>query len=419
MTRKRWFVMIAIFSVIVLMSTAYMVSAQTSSQPDAALTYSGRLANPSGQPVADGSYDFTFTLYASEKDDQALWSETQFGINIKSGKVNVALGQNVPISKDISDRTELWLAVRVRGPQDATFTLLNPRQNLAAPDSVSALTCPHSHFTDYWGGTNPAYGVEVDNSAGTGDGVRGYSGATAYNYAGVYAVNSGGTTAGTGGSGVYAASSYGYGGYFVSSDYRALYAVGNPSWYAAFIENPMGSTSVGLYVNGTMWVTGAKTGYVTDAAINEGPEPLETGDVVVIVGVAEPLVGQIPVIRVRKATAANSTAVAGVVDQGIGMQQGPQDKEAIPGVLGHDASLADNTAIQPGEYLLIVTLGAYKGVKVDATKAPIHPGDLLVISGNAGYASVAVDPKMGTVIGKALGELNSKTGLIPVLVTLK
>ena len=111
---------------------------------------------------------------------------------------------------------------------------------------------------------------------------------------------------------------------------------------------PSGSTNTGLYVNGTMWVTGAKTGYVTDAALNDGPEPLETGDVVVITGAAEPLAGEIPVIRVRKATAADSTAVAGVVDQGVAMQKGAQDEQAIPGVVGHEAHVADNTAIKPG-----------------------------------------------------------------------
>jgi hypothetical protein len=214
MTRKRWFVMIAILSMMVLMSTVYMVSAQTSSQPDRALTYSGRLADPSGKPVADGAYDFTFTLFASEKDDQVLWSETQFGVEIKSGKVNVALGQIVPISKDITDLKELWLSVSVRGPQDETFTLLNPRQNLTAPESVSALTCPHSHFTDYWYGTNAAYGIEVDNGTGTGDGVRGYSASTVYNYAAVYGVN----TATTGyGTGVYGSSTNGVGVYAASN----------------------------------------------------------------------------------------------------------------------------------------------------------------------------------------------------------
>lgn len=410
---------IAILALMSLVLTAGAAIAQAPSTPGSTLPYSGHLTDPSGQPVADGQYDFVFTLYASEKDDHALWSEMQSGLSVKSGNLNVVLGQIVPMSKDVADRQELWLSVSVRGPHDSDFTLLNPRHNLNAPNAINALTCPHSHFTDYWGGTNTAYGLEVDNSPGAGDAIRGYRGATAYNYAGVYAVNSGGTTAGGGGTGAYGESSWGYGGYFVSDNYRALYAKGNANWYAGYIENAAGSTSYGLYVNGPMWVTGAKTGYVTDAAINGGPEPLETGDVVVITGAAEPLAGEIPVIRVRKATAADSTAVAGVVDQGVGMQKGPQDEKAIPGVVGHEAHLADNTAIKPGGYLLIVTLGAYKGVKADATRGPIHAGDLLVASGSAGYAAASADAKMSTVIGKALGELKSGTGLIPVLVTLK
>jgi len=138
------------------------------------------------------------------------------------------------------------------------------------------------------------------------------------------------------------------------------------------IEAPSGSSSDGLYVDGSMWVTGAKVGYVTDAALNDGSEPLETGDVVVITGAAAPLAGETPVIRVRKATAADGTAVVGVVDQGVVMQRGPQDEAAVPGIAGHEAHLADGTAIRSGEYLLIVTMGAYKGVKVDATLAPIE-----------------------------------------------
>ncbi len=417
MSRQRLSVTMIVLVVIASVLTASAVTAQAPT-----LSYSSRLTDPSGRPVADGAYDFVFTLYATEKGTQALWSEMQSGVSLKSGDLNVVLGQGVPIAKDLVDRKELWLSVSVRGPHDADFTLLNPRHNLAAPEAINALTCPHSHFTDYWGGTNTVYGLEVDNSSGTGDGVRGYSGATAYNYAGVYAVNGGGTTAGTGGSGVYGGSVNGYGGYFVSSTYRALYAKGNAAWYAGFIENPSGSTHVGLYVDGTLWVTGAKSGYVTDAALNDGPEPLETGDVVAITGAAAPLAGEIPVIRVRKATAADGTAVVGVVDQGVAMQKGPQDEGAIPGVVGHEAHLADRTAIQPGEYLLIVTMGAYKGVKVDATLAPIRAGDLLVASGSAGYAGYAAPSAAAlpnTVIGKALGELKSGTGLIPVMVTLK
>ena len=256
MPRKRWFVMIAILRVIVLMSTAYMVSAQTSSQPDSALTYSGRLADPSGKPVADGVYDFTFTLYASEKDNQALWSETQFGVEIKSGNVNVALGQIVPISKEITDLEELWLSVSVRGPQDETFTPLNPRQNLAAPESVTALTCPHSHFTDYWGGTNSSYGIEVDNGTGTGDGVRGYSASTVFNYAAVYGVN----TATTGyGTGIYGYSNNGVGLYAASNSGDGLEATTGSTTKSAIYAHATNANGVWAVSTNKQAVHGSST----------------------------------------------------------------------------------------------------------------------------------------------------------------
>jgi hypothetical protein len=217
MTRKRWFVMMTILVLIGLFSTAYIVNAQTSGKSETALSYSGRLTDPSGQPVADGSYDFKFTLFAAEKDDQALWSEIQFGVPVKSGNVNVALGVIVPITKDVSARQELWLSVSVRGSQETDFTLLNPRRNLAAPDAVSALACPHTHFTDYWFGAS-SYGINVDNDSATGDGVRAYSGSTVQNYAAVYGVNTAATGYGTGiygysqnGLGVYAGSDNGDG----------------------------------------------------------------------------------------------------------------------------------------------------------------------------------------------------------------
>jgi hypothetical protein len=427
MSRVRRPAMMIVLVVMASVLAAGSVTAQMPSNSGSTLSYSARLTDPSGQPVADGQYDFVFTLYAAEKDDRALWSEMQPGLSLKSGDLSVILGQSVPIVNKVADREELWLSVSVRGPHDADFTLLNPRHNLAAPEAANDLSCPHSHFTDYWGGTHAAYGLEVDNSNGSGDGVRGYSGSTSYNYAGLYAVNSGGKGAGEGGSGVYGSSINGYGGYFLSDNWGALYARGSDSHYTAMIETPSGSGSDGLYVDGSMWVTGAKVGYVTDAALNDGPEPLETGDVVVITGAAAPLAGETPVIRVRKATAADGSAVtggavAGVVDQGVVMQRGPQDEAAVPGIAGHEAHLTDGTAIRSGEYLLIVTMGAYKGVKVDATLAPIRAGDLLVASGSsghAGHAAASAAALPNTVIGKALGDLSSGTGLVPVMVTLR
>ncbi|MEZ4869772.1 MAG: hypothetical protein R3C14_51075 [Caldilineaceae bacterium] len=59
--------------------------------------------------------------------------------------------------------------------------------------------------------------------------------------------------------------------------------------------------------------------------------------------------------------------------------------------------------------------------KVDANNSPIGVGDLLTTSLMPGYAMKVTDPEkaFGSVIGKALGELQSGTGMIPVLVALQ
>jgi len=417
MTRKRWFVMSAILSVMVLMSTAYMVSAQTSSQPDGALTYSGRLADPSGKPVADGAYDFTFTLYASEKDNQVLWSETQFGVEIKSGNVNVALGQIVTISKDITDLKELWLSVSVRGPQDETFTLLNPRQNLAAPKSVSALTCPHSHFTDYWYGTNTAYGLEVDNGVGTGDGVRAYSGSTVNNYAAVYGVNTASTGYGTGvygsstnGVGVYAASNKGdglevttgsttksaiyahatdaNGVWAISTNKQAVHGGSTASYgvYGSSVNAHAGYFDSSNYAGGYIKtdVPASYYGAVVDGGLhiingncvgcvlvysgqNDGTADIEKGDLVAVVGVKVDQATQQPILLVRRATNADDAVIGVAVGPAAPPSEVDRSGSATAGKSG-------SGVVAAGEYVQVMISGLAQ-VKVGST--PVIIGSYL------------------------------------------
>ena len=69
----------------------------------------------------------------------------------------------------------------------------------------------------------------------------------------------------------------------------------------------------------------------------------------------------------------------------------------------------------------VVTLGASKVIKVDASLGAIHTGDLLTTSPHAGYAMKVTDKvsAIGAIVGKALGNVETGTGLIPVTVTLK
>jgi hypothetical protein len=59
--------------------------------------------------------------------------------------------------------------------------------------------------------------------------------------------------------------------------------------------------------------------------------------------------------------------------------------------------------------------------KVSAENGPIKPGDMLVTSSTLGYAMNGTDRSrmLGAVIGKALGHLDSGTGVIEVVVTLQ
>ena len=177
-----------------------------------------------------------------------------------------------------------------------------------------------------------------------------------------------------------------------------------------------------VHVVGDLFVSGSKGGYVSDIVMNSGTEPLEPGDVVEIVGYDEAVVGDIPVIRVQKSSSASSTAVLGPVDCALQLsQQEPSNRNAkLPERLQYKSQqyYIHKTfgAIPPGGHGRVVTLGAYKTIKVDASFGRIKPGDCLVTSPRAGYAMSTTDPKTGTVIGKALGKLDSGSESIPVMV---
>jgi len=221
-------------------------------------------------------------------------------------------------------------------------------------------------------------------------------------------------------------------GTFSYSKYRNanLGVTDSSTYYAAYFSNYNGKSANGLGVygatllDGNLTVTGSKSGYVVDVALNAGFEPLERGDVVVVTGMDAPILGEIPVMRVEKAKPESAAAIVGVVDQlWEPCDQAPEELEAGEACGGFNPNA---TSFQPGQYISVVTLGAFQWLKVDAS-TPIHAGDLLSISPTAGVAARAVQITIdgysfyapGTIIGKALQDLDSGTGVIAVFVSLK
>ncbi len=249
-----------------------------------------------------------------------------------------------------------------------------------------------------------------------------------------------------------------------SDNYRsARVANSNASWYALYVD--AGGSTVGSFVNGNAYiqgdltVTGSKTGYVVDVMQNADGASLEPGDVVTIVGNSTAVLGDIPVVTIKKASSAYDTGVVGIVDAplyvpsaqtratyqaeqqaqraALAQRQAGAAQAAATGTKFDPASIAMPAttisdaqgnvhadaarAITTDSYANVVTLGSYKGVKVDASFGAVHAGDLLVASTHAGYAMKATDKTQtsGAVIGKALGNLETGTGLVPVMVTLK
>jgi hypothetical protein len=119
----------------------------------------------------------------------------------------------------------------------------------------------------------------------------------------------------------------------------------------------------------------------------EVSEPVEAGDVLVV-DLAGP-------DRMRASTSPGDRAVVGVV--------------------------AEEPETADGESALRAPV-AFAGIvscKVDAGYGSIRAGDLLVTSPTPGHAMRADDPEPGTVLGKALEPLDSGSGAIRVLVTLR
>jgi hypothetical protein len=86
-----------------------------------------------------------------------------------------------------------------------------------------------------------------------------------------------------------------------------------------------------------------------------------------------------------------------------------------PGVVGRRQTLPDT-----GQEIPMAMVGIVP-TKVSDENGPIHRGDLLVTSSKPGYAMKGTDRSrlVGAVIGKAMGSLDSGSGVIEALVTLQ
>ncbi|MFO0722716.1 MAG: hypothetical protein U1E65_02955 [Myxococcota bacterium] len=90
-----------------------------------------------------GAFDLRFAIFLDVVTDAScltrtpltgcgVWSEQQDAVAVGGGRFSVSLGSRTPLAADAFRAGEPFLAVAVRGPGDAGFTLLGGRQRLGA-----------------------------------------------------------------------------------------------------------------------------------------------------------------------------------------------------------------------------------------------------------------------------------------------
>jgi len=175
-----------------------------------------------------------------------------------------------------------------------------------------------------------------------------------------------------------------------------------------------GLEAASLHVRGRAIFDGEKRGFTVDTFVNASGQRLHMGDVVKLKGTKiKRLTGaekRIPVPEVTLADKENDNLVIGIVSAEAPPEAGAKDTRVDP----EDPSFSED-----GGEIFVVTLGTFAHCKVDATKAPIAVGDLLTSSSRPGHAIKATDPKIGSIIGKALEPIKKGTGSIAVFVNIQ
>jgi hypothetical protein len=441
---------------------------------DVAIPYAGTLADPAGQPVADGLYDFSFALYAAETGGEPLWSEVQTGVVVEGGAFELALGHGTAIPASVLDDSARWLEVAVRGPGEPGFTPLLPRQQLttalpAAPDAPTAgAACPHDHVGEEWTAniawSNGAFKIyNYGNgpsiwgwNGGNGNGLRGYAtgsglgvygesqnstgvvgrstsgrGVEGYSIDGIYANSTNNDSIRVDGAGQHALN-------IQSSGYAAIY-VGSSGGSGVYVNSAGGDgmsvysanfNGVGVYTAGDDGVhVYGPVGGVYYGSGKKGDEDfavLNSGEVRSKVGFAAPandFAVTMPVEGDKASYEPGDVLVVSASGSGAAERASVAYSPAVVGVYAAaPAFVGGRTVTGDGQSggVPIAILGVVS-CKVSAENGPIRPGDLLVTSSTPGHAMRAdrESAQPGTILGKALESLDAGTGLIQVLVTLQ
>ena len=92
------------------------------------ISYQGRLADSSGNPITTSGVAMQFRLYDVDTGGAPLWEETQAAVPVEDGLFHVLLGSTNPIPVSLlASNSTLWLGITVGSDSEMT-----PREQIAS-----------------------------------------------------------------------------------------------------------------------------------------------------------------------------------------------------------------------------------------------------------------------------------------------
>lgn len=77
------------------------------------LNYQGRLLDTAGDPVVEGTYAITFSIYDADVEGTVLWTETHPAVLVSDGLFNILLGSVTPLPNAVFNDVTRYLGITV------------------------------------------------------------------------------------------------------------------------------------------------------------------------------------------------------------------------------------------------------------------------------------------------------------------
>ena len=197
----------------------------------------------------------------------------------------------------------------------------------------------------------------------------------------------------------------GYGARLYSTEYRALYAIGDSDDYDAHFDG-----GVGIIVDGIVLRSAGSQLIV----FNGGDVPIEAGDMVAMIGVADAPVTGKPMLAVAKLDASNRAGVIGVATEAFSAEPITHEDDRQTSNFTEAGRVA-----RPNGHLAIITDGLAAEVKVDDASRAADWSIGEKISIGAGGAMMRVsDADNAVVIGKLAGQFDAESGTVAIFIDI-